>query len=54
VAEAGLDVVVIDADDGADPAGRADELATAMGGRCLHLDDLTPKTVEAAVRDLLS
>jgi magnesium chelatase subunit D len=53
VAEAQIDVMVIDAQDGSNGAGQAGRLAEAMGGRCLRLGDLTPATVEAAVRDAL-
>jgi magnesium chelatase subunit D len=53
VAGAGIDVVVIDAEDGTNRLGLAEQLATAMGARCLRLADLSPGTVEAAVREAL-
>jgi magnesium chelatase subunit D len=53
VAAAGLDVVVIDAEDGASRLGLAQELATTMGARHLWLEELSPSQVETAVRDAL-
>ena len=53
VAAAGLDVVVIDAEDGASRLGLAEELATTMGARHLRLEELSPSQVETAVRDAL-
>ncbi len=53
VAGAGFDVVVIDAEDGPNRLGLAQQLATSMDARCLRLDDMSPGTVEAAVRDAL-
>jgi magnesium chelatase subunit D len=53
VAAAGIDVVVIDAEDGASRLGLAQELATTMGARHLRLEELSPSQVETAVRDAL-
>jgi magnesium chelatase subunit D len=53
VAAAQVEALVIDARAGSNGAGGADQLAEAMGARCLRLEDLTPAAVEAAVRDAL-
>jgi magnesium chelatase subunit D len=53
VAAAGLDAVVIDAEDGPHKLGLAHQLATAMGARHLRLDQMSPDRVESAVRDAL-
>jgi len=53
VAASGLQVIVVDAEDGPTPLGLAAELAEAMGARHLRLDELTPATVENAVREAL-
>ncbi len=53
VAASGLQVIVVDAEDGPTQLGLAGELAEAMGARHLRLDELTPTTVENAVREAL-
>jgi magnesium chelatase subunit D len=53
VAGTNIDVVVVDAEDGPNRLGLAEQLATAMDARCLRLDDMSPGAVEAAVRDAL-
>jgi magnesium chelatase subunit D len=53
VAAAGLDAVVIDAEDGPHKLGLAHQLATAMGASHLRLDQMSPDRVESAVRDAL-
>jgi len=53
VAAANLDVVVIDAEDGPTRLGLAEQLAGTMGARHMRLDELSPTTVEAAVREAL-
>ncbi|HET8621860.1 MAG TPA: ATP-binding protein [Acidimicrobiales bacterium] len=53
VAAAGLDVVVIDAEDGPTRLGLAEQLATTMGARHLRLEEMGPQRLEAAVRDAL-
>ena len=53
VAAAGIDVVVIDAEDGQQRLGLAAELAETMRGRHLRLDELSAPAVEQAVRELL-
>jgi magnesium chelatase subunit D len=53
VAAAGVQVIVIDAEDGPSRLGLAVELAEAMDARHLQLDELTPASVETAVREAL-
>jgi magnesium chelatase subunit D len=53
VAAAGVQVIVVDAEDGPTRLGLAVELAEAMGARRLQLDELTPASVESAVREAL-
>jgi magnesium chelatase subunit D len=53
VAAANVDVVVIDAEDGPNRLGLAEELATTMGARHLRLDEMSAPQVETAVRDAL-
>jgi magnesium chelatase subunit D len=53
VAAAGLDVVVIDAEDGPTRLGLAEQLAMTMGARHLRLEEMGPQRLEAAVRDAL-
>ena len=53
VGAAGLDVVVIDAEDGPTRLGLAEQLATTMGARHLRLEEMGPQRLEAAVRDAL-
>ena len=53
VAAAGVQVIVVDAEDGPNRLGLAAELAEAMGARHLQLDELTPASVETAVREAL-
>jgi magnesium chelatase subunit D len=45
--------LVLDAEEGAIALGLAQPLADAMGARCLRLDSLTVKSVDAAVRGAL-
>jgi magnesium chelatase subunit D len=54
VAAAGVQVIVVDAEDGSTRLGLAGELAEAMAARLLKLDELTPASVESAVREALS
>jgi magnesium chelatase subunit D len=53
VAGAGVQVIVVDAEDGPTRLGLAVELAEAMDARRLQLDELTPASVESAVREAL-
>ena len=53
VAAAGIQVIVVDAEDGPTRLGLAAELAEAMNARHVRLDELTPATVEGAVREAL-
>jgi magnesium chelatase subunit D len=53
VAAAGVQVLVVDAEDGPTRLGLAAELAEAMGGRHVQLGELTPGSVETAVREAL-
>ncbi|MDD9370895.1 MAG: VWA domain-containing protein, partial [Acidimicrobiales bacterium] len=53
LAAEGVEVVVIDAEDGPNRTGLADQLATATAGRCIRPAELTPAAVETAVRDAL-
>jgi magnesium chelatase subunit D len=53
VAAAGVQVIVVDAEDGPTRLGLAVELADVMGARRLQLDELTPASVESAVREAL-
>jgi magnesium chelatase subunit D len=53
VAAANIDVVVIDAEDGATRLGLAGQLAATMGARHLRLDEISPSAVETAVREAL-
>ena len=53
VAAAGVQVIVVDAEDGQNRLGLAVELAEAMDARHLQLDELTPASVETAVREAL-
>jgi magnesium chelatase subunit D len=53
VAAAGVQVIVVDAEDGPSRLGLAVELAEAMDARHLRLDELTPASVETAVREAL-
>jgi magnesium chelatase subunit D len=53
VAGAELDVLVVDAEDGANRLGLAADLATSMNARHLRLDEMSPSGVESAVRDAL-
>ncbi|HKE75825.1 MAG TPA: ATP-binding protein [Acidimicrobiales bacterium] len=53
VAAANIDVVVIDAEDGATRLGLAGQLAATMGARHLRLDEISPSAVETAVRGAL-
>ena len=53
VASAGVQVIVVDAEDGPNRLGLAAELADAMGARHLQLDELTPSSVENVVREAL-
>jgi magnesium chelatase subunit D len=53
VAAAGVQVIVVDAEDGPNRLGLAVELAEAMDARHLRLDELTPASVETAVREAL-
>ena len=53
VAAAGVQVIVVDAEDGPNRLGLAAELAEAMGARHLQLDELTPSSVENVVREAL-
>jgi magnesium chelatase subunit D len=54
VAAANLDVVVVDAEDGPTRLGLARQLATTMGARYVHLEEMGPRPLETAVRDALS
>jgi magnesium chelatase subunit D len=53
VAAAGVQVIVVDAEDGPTRLGLAGELAEAMDARLLQLDELTPASVENVVREAL-
>ena len=53
VAEAGMDVVVVDAEHGPQRLDLAEELASTMRGRCVRPDDLSAAAIESAVRDAL-
>jgi magnesium chelatase subunit D len=55
VADAGIEALVLDAEDGrsGQPLGLASELAHLMGARCVHLSLLAAPEVEAAVRGAL-
>jgi len=54
VAAANLDVIVVDAEDGPNRLGLALALATTMGARYIHLDEMGARPLESAVRDALS
>jgi len=54
VAAANLDVIVVDAEDGPTRLGLARQLATTMGARYVHLDEMGPRPLETAVRGALS
>jgi magnesium chelatase subunit D len=54
VAAANLDVVVVDAEDGPTRLGLARQLATTMGARYVHLDEMGARPLETAVREALS
>ena len=54
VAAANLDVIVVDAEDGPTRLGLARELATTMGARYVHLDEMGARPLESAVRDALT
>jgi magnesium chelatase subunit D len=53
VAAADIDVVVVDAEDGATRLGLAEQLAITMGARHVRLEEMSPDRVEATVRDAL-
>ncbi len=53
VAASGIQVIVVDAEDGPTRLGLAGELAEAMDARHLQLGELTSTTVETAVREAL-
>jgi magnesium chelatase subunit D len=53
VAAAGLEVVVVDAEDGPTRLGLAEQLATTMGARHLRLEEMASGQLEGAVRDAL-
>jgi magnesium chelatase subunit D len=53
IAAAGIEAVVLDAEDGPTRLGLAQHLASAMGARYLRLDEVSAERVEAAVRDAL-
>jgi magnesium chelatase subunit D len=54
VGAAGMEVVVIDAEDGNQRLGLAAELAETMGGRHVALDDLSADAVEQVVREAIT
>jgi magnesium chelatase subunit D len=53
VADARIQAVVIDAEDGATRLGLAEKLATTMGARHINLDEMSSSGVESTVRDAL-
>jgi magnesium chelatase subunit D len=53
VAAAGLEVVVVDAEDGPTRLGLAEQLAATMGARHLRLEEMVSPQLEGAVRDAL-
>jgi magnesium chelatase subunit D len=53
VAAAGLEVVVVDAEDGPTRLGLAEQLAATMGARHLRLEEMVSRQLEGAVRDAL-
>jgi magnesium chelatase subunit D len=53
VAAAGIDVVVIDAEDGPRRRGLAEKLASSMGARYRRPNEITAAQVESAIRDAL-
>jgi magnesium chelatase subunit D len=54
VAAANLDVIVVDAEDGPHRLGLAQQLATTMGARYVHLDAMSASPLETVVRDALT
>jgi magnesium chelatase subunit D len=54
VAAASLDVIVVDAEDGPHRLGLAQQLATTMGARYVHLDAMSASPLETVVRDALT
>jgi magnesium chelatase subunit D len=54
VAAANLDVIVVDAEDGLNRLGLAQQLATTMGARYVHLDEMSARPLETMVRDALT
>jgi magnesium chelatase subunit D len=52
IAKAGIDAVVLDAEDPAAALGLAHELAQTMGARYVHLSEVTASVVEQTVRAL--
>jgi magnesium chelatase subunit D len=54
IATAGIDTVVLDAEDGNARLGLAAELVALMDGRYLHLAEVTAEAVETAVRTTLA
>jgi magnesium chelatase subunit D len=53
VAAAGLEVVVVDAEDGPTRLGLAEQLASTMGARHLRLEEMVSPELEGAVREAL-
>ena len=53
IASAGIQALVLDAEDGAARLSLAPRLAQALGGVCLPLADLSAPAVEAAIRSTL-
>jgi magnesium chelatase subunit D len=54
VAAANLDVIVVDAEDGPNRLGLAQQLATTMSARYVHLDAMSASPLETVVRDALT
>ena len=54
MAAANLDVIVVDAEDGPHRLGLAQQLATTMGARYVHLDAMSASPLETVVRDALT